>query len=74
MNLPVKGSPFNKTSFVLKTDMTKVDIVDNLCSISGRVFSHNFDTEPPVENEWKFRAENTDKGLKIEVKFFDLKV
>jgi hypothetical protein len=54
--------------------MTKVDIVDNLCSISGRVFSYNFDTEPPVENEWKFRAENTDKGLKIEVKFYDLKV
>jgi hypothetical protein len=38
--------------------MTKVDVVDNLCSISGRVFSYNFDTEPPIENEWKFKAVN----------------
>ena len=54
--------------------MTKVDVVDNLCSISGRVYSYNFDTEPPIENEWKFKAENTEKGLKIEVQFYDLKV
>jgi hypothetical protein len=47
--------------------MSKVDVVDNLCSISGRVFSYNFDTDPPIENEWKFKAENKDKRLKIEV-------
>ena len=54
--------------------MTKVDVVDNLCSISGRVYSYNFDTEPPIENEWKFKAVNEQKGLKIEVQFYDLKV
>ena len=50
-NLPIKNdSSYNKTSFDLKTDMSKVDILDNLCSISGRVFSYNFETDPPKEN------------------------
>ena len=50
-NLPLKNyNSYNKTSFDLKTDMSKVDILDNLCSISGRVFSYNFETDPPKEN------------------------
>jgi hypothetical protein len=31
----------------------------------------NFDTEPPIENEWRFKAENDDMGIKIEVQFND---
>ena len=73
-NLPVKGTSFNKTSFELKTDMSQVDVVDNLCSISGRVYSYNFDTDSPIENLWMFKAENKDKGLKIEVQFYDINV
>ncbi len=71
-NLPIKRTPFIKTSFVLLSDMTKVDVVDNLCSISGRVYSHNFETEPPIENKWRFTAENRDMGIKIEVQFYNL--
>ena len=71
-NLPIKRSPFIKTSFVLLTDMTKVDVVDNLCSISGRVYGYNFETEPPIENEWRFKAENIDLDIKIEVQFYNL--
>ena len=52
--------------------MTKVDVVDNLCSISGRVYSYNFETEPPIENEWRFKAENIDMDIKIEVQFYNL--
>jgi hypothetical protein len=52
--------------------MKKVDVVENLCKISGRVFSFNFDTEPLIENEWRFKAENKDKGIKIEIQFNDL--
>ena len=54
--------------------MTQVDVVDNLYSISGRVFSHKFDTDSPIENLWMFKAENKDKGLKIEVQFYDINV
>ena len=52
--------------------MTKVDVVDNLCSISGRVYGFNFETEPPIENDWRFKAENIDMDIKIEVQFYNL--
>ena len=54
--------------------MSQVDVVDNLCSIAGRVYSFNFDTDSPIENLWMFKAENKDKGLKIEVQFYDINV
>ena len=56
------------------TDLSKVDIMENLSSISGLIKSFNFDTDPLTENEWSFKAENKENGLKIKVQFYDLKV
>ena len=61
----------SRTSFILATDRSKNDLVDSLCSISGRCFSIGFDTAPPIDNERRFEAVHHQTGVAIEVQILD---
>jgi hypothetical protein len=56
-------APLERTYFLVRSNKTHDDLVNIICSLSGRVYYLDFETEPP--NEYYFTAYNEPKGLEI---------
>jgi hypothetical protein len=67
--LPPHDATLARTNFTVKSNKTHDDLVNIICSLSGRVYYLDFETEPP--NEYYFTAYNEPKGLEIQIKIFD---
>ena len=63
VQLPPHEAPLERTYFLVRSNKTHDDLVNIICSLSGRVYYLDFETEPP--NEYYFTAYNEPKGLEI---------
>jgi len=63
VKFPKHEEPLERTRFLVRSYKTHDELVNIICSLSGRVYYLDFETEPP--NEYYFTAYNEPKGLEI---------